>query len=171
MEVNQNYHQLLCPSYWSHPLHLQPQQQPKPKPACLGLHRPYDRVLLWLCRKCSIKNPQRPRSSAVKLQPAPRNGNSPDVQLRSVTLHTQTCTSNGDSRRDVLDGDLHDLPQHLIAEESSIEFRFLTWHALQLSVATCILVNSFYDLEKSVFDTVNAEIQNSTLKVSHQSLH
>lgn len=64
--------------------------------------------------------------------------------------------------------DPYDLPQDLIAEESSVKFKFYTRHTLQLSQATCILVNSFYDLEKSVFDAVNAGIQNSTSKVWHR---
>ncbi|KAG0584698.1 hypothetical protein KC19_3G228900 [Ceratodon purpureus] len=61
--------------------------------------------------------------------------------------------------------DLHDLPSYLLEEESSIKFKFYMRHILQLSEVACILVNSFYDLEKSVFDSVNAEIQNSTLKI------
>lgn len=58
-----------------------------------------------------------------------------------------------------------DLPSDLIGDESSLSHKFYTRNTLRLGDATCILVNTFYELEKNVFDVVESEILNSTMQV------
>ena len=58
-----------------------------------------------------------------------------------------------------------DLPRDLIGGESSPNYKFYTRNTLRLGDATCILVNTFYELEKNVFDVVESEILNSTMQV------
>jgi hydroquinone glucosyltransferase len=58
-----------------------------------------------------------------------------------------------------------DLPRDLICDESSPNYKFYTRNTLRLGDATCILVNTFYELEKNVFDVVESEILNSTMQV------
>jgi hypothetical protein len=58
-----------------------------------------------------------------------------------------------------------DLPRDLIGDESSPNYKFYTRNTLRLGDATCILVNTFYELEKNVFDVVESEILNSSMQV------
>lgn len=58
-----------------------------------------------------------------------------------------------------------DLPGDLLCDESAPNYKFYTRNTLRLGDATCILVNTFYELEKNVFDVVESEILDSTMQV------